>query len=132
MSGEDIIRGSLAALLLVGASACSPRYETIEVDRVAGHVDADVSSSAFEVPEGGLVVFSIDAESEAARRDYDAFDDVELSTEHPSVARIEQGLATGTWMLMGVREGRTVLEVRINGELEDQLPVDVLAQEVTQ
>ena len=34
------------------------------------------------------------------------------------------------WMLMGVAEGQTMLEVRIDGELEDRIPVDVVAQEV--
>lgn len=128
---KHIVRGLLGASLLLGASACGSRYDSIDVQRVAGHADAQGSDREFTVPEGGLFVFEIDPEAVASRRDYEAIDELELETRHPSVARIEQGLATGTWMLMGVAQGQTVLEIRINGELEDSIPVDVPAQEVS-
>lgn len=130
MIGESIIRAGAAALLLLGASACDPRYETIEVERVSGHFEARASGSKFTVPEGGLLVFEVDPGS-AVRRDYEILDELELRTRDASVARLHQGLATGTWMLMGVEVGQTELEVHINGVLEDVIPVDVVVQEAS-
>jgi hypothetical protein len=129
MIGEHVLRGGLVALMLLGAGACTPRYDVLELEWISGPAQAEVSSSELSVPEGRLVVFSVDPVS-AGLRDYDAIDELELTSESPAVARIEQGLATGTWMLMGVAQGQTMLEVRINGELEDRIAVDVIAQEV--
>ena len=40
-------------------------------------------------------------------------------------ARVVQGLETGTWMLLGSREGSTALDVIVNGELEDSISVRI-------
>ncbi|MCX4245021.1 hypothetical protein [Paraliomyxa miuraensis] len=119
----------MAASLLIGAGACSPRYDSVDIQRVAGHADASGSEDGFVVPEGGVFVFELDPDSVAGRRDYEVTDVLELDTRQPSVARIEQGLATGTWMLLGVEQGQTDVELWINGRLELVIPVDVLAQE---
>jgi len=131
MIGKRILSAGLMALALATAGACTPSYEAIEVDWVSGPVAADVSSQAFSVPEGLVVVFSVDAKSRAGRRNYDATDRIELVSQEPAVARLEQGIATGTWMIMGVTPGSTTIEVWINGAREDEIPVDVTVQEVS-
>lgn len=130
MIGKRSIRMGLAALVLASATACTPSYETLEVDWIRGSSDAEASADGFVVPEGKLVVFSADAVSSSVR-DYEVTEKLELSSEEPTVARVEQGLAVGTWMVMGVAEGSTTIEVRIDGVLEDRIPVDVKAQEVS-
>jgi hypothetical protein len=131
MIGQRSIRMTLAALVLASAGACTPSYETLEVDRIRGSIDAEVSADGFVVPEGTLVVFKADAVSSSAR-DYEVTEKLELSSAEPTVARVEQGLAVGTWMIMGVAEGSTTIYVRIDGVLEDTIPVDVSVQEVLQ
>jgi hypothetical protein len=130
MIGERSIRTAVTVLVLLGASACGPSYDTLEVGWIQGPVEAEASGRGFSVPEGKLLVFSADAESSRGR-DFEATDVLELVSERPAVARVEQGLAVGTWMIMGVAEGSTMLEVRIDGELQAQIPVDVMAQEVS-
>lgn len=130
MIGDRSMAAGVLALLIAGASACTPSYEALEVDWIQGPVAAEVSSGELSVPEGRLVVFSAKPGSSRIR-DYDATHALELVSESPTVARVEQGLAVGTWMIMGVSQGRTVLEVRVDGELEDRIPIDVIAQEVS-
>ena len=130
MIGDLRIRMGLLAVVLAGVSACAPTYDTLEVDWVQGSVGADASAEGFSVQEGKLIVFSAKPES-GHGRDYEAIDVLELASEAPSVARVEQGLAVGTWMLMGVARGRTTLEVRIDGALEDRIAVEVTEQEVS-
>lgn len=128
IDARSILTG-LCGLVLLGASACGSPYETIDVEHVAGHPQAHGSDAEFSVPEGGLLVFEVDPMVRSGRRDYEPTDSLELTTVDPSVARIEQGLATDTWMLMGVAQGRTTLQVRINGAVEDEIPVEVVEQE---
>ena len=130
MIGDLRIRMGLLAVVLASASACAPSYDTLEVDWIQGSVGADASAEGFSVQEGKLIVFSAKPES-GHGRDYEAIDVLELASEAPSVARVEQGLAVGTWMIMGVARGRTALEVRIDGALEDRIAVEVTAQEVS-
>lgn len=130
MIGQRSIRMGLAALVLASATACTPSYATLEVERIHGSSDAEVSADGFVVPEGTLVVFTADAVSSSVR-DYEVTEELELSSVDPSVARVEQGLAVGTWMIMGVAQGSTTIEVRIDGVREDQIPVDVKVQEVS-
>ena len=130
MIGELGIRKGLCARVLAGASACAPTYDTIDVEWIQGSVGAEASDEGFSVQEGKLIVFSAKPQS-ARGRDYEAIDVLELASEEASVARVEQGLAVGTWMIMGVARGSTMLEVRIDGELEDRIPVDVTEQEVS-
>ena len=130
MNGQRSIRMGLAALVLASATACTPSYETLEVERIRGSSDAEVSASGFVVPEGTVVVFTADAVSSSVR-EYQVTEVLELSSVDPTVARVEQGLAVGTWMIMGVAQGSTKVEVRIDGVLEDEIPVDVKVQEVS-
>lgn len=130
MIGDLRIRMGLMTLVLAAASACAPSYDTLEVDWIQGSVGAEASADGFSVQEGKLIVFSAKPESGHGRA-YEAIDVLELASEAPSVARVEQGLAVGTWMIMGVARGSTTLEVRVDGELEDRIPVDVTAQEVS-
>jgi hypothetical protein len=130
MSRDRGIRMGLCALVLVGATACAPTYDTLEVDWIRGSADAEASDRGFSVQEGNLIVFAAKPAS-ARGRDYEVTDVLELASEEPGVARVEQGLAVGTWMVMGVARGSTTLEVRIDGELEDRIAVDVTAQEVS-
>jgi len=130
MIGERNIRMGLCALVLAGTSACTPSYDTLEVDWIQGSIGAEASGEGFAVQEGKLIVFSAEPVSSRVR-DYEVTDVLELSSEAPSVARVEQGLAVGTWMIMGVARGSTTVEVWIDGELEDRIPLDVTEQEVS-
>jgi hypothetical protein len=131
MIDPRIIRMVLGALVLASAGACSPSYEALDIDWVQGPVEGEASSRELLVPEGRLVVFRPEAQSRAGRRDYDVTNELELVSERPEVARVEQGLSTGMWMVMGVAQGSTTMEVWIDGVLEDRIPIDVVAQEVS-
>ncbi len=130
MSLGRMMRAALCSWVVIGLSACGSQYESIDVRRVGGHVEARGSHSGFTVPEGGLLVFDVGANAEGSSRDYDVTDVVELSSQDVEVARFVQGLATDSWMLMGVHAGQTSVDVRINGEVVEQIPVDILEQEV--
>lgn len=123
MSGGRILRLGLAAGLLLGLGACDPSYDGISVRRIGGHLDADIDGREMSVPEGGLVVF--EPELRARSGAYDALDELHFESHDPGVARVVQGLETGTWMLLGSREGSTALDVIVNGELEDSISVRI-------
>ena len=123
-----VIRWGAQALVLASVTACAPSYDTLDVGWVRGSSDGEASSRGFVVPEGKVLVFEADPKS-GRGRDFEATDALVLSSEDPAVARVEQGLAVGTWMIMGVAEGSTSLEVWINGAFEERRPIDVTAQE---
>ncbi len=114
----------------MGLCACQTSYESVDIDRIGGHEDARGSAEGFELPEGSLFVFELAPLSSSARQ-YDATDVVELYSHDPDVARVVQGLEADTWMLLGVGAGQTVVELSVNGEIQDQIPVDVAGQEAS-
>lgn len=130
MIGDLRIRMGLLAVVLASASACAPSYDTLDIAGIQGSVGPDAADEGFSVQEGKLLVFSAKPESGHGRA-YEAIDVLELASEAPGVARVEQGLAVGTWMIMGVARGSTTLEVRVDGALEDRIAVEVTAQEVS-
>ncbi|MCH9686380.1 MAG: hypothetical protein K0V04_33415 [Deltaproteobacteria bacterium] len=131
-----MIRGRIVAAWLLAATsalavACSPRYDSVELRRVAGHPAARVSDREITVPEGGLVVIEADALSAAGSRDYEAIDAMELFSGNSDRVRVVQGLRVDTWMVLGVSQGDTEVLVRLNDRVEDGIPVRVTPQEVT-
>ncbi len=129
MKGRRLLRGGLLASLVLGQLACDPSYDGISVKRVAGHVDAEASSQGLSVPEGGLLVFKPEVHAEGG--DYDVLDELEFSVFDASVAPVVRGLRVDTWMLLGSQPGSTEVEVIINGEVQDSIPVTVHAQEAS-
>ncbi len=121
----------LAVAMAVGPLACTPRYDDLEIQRVAGHSGARISSSEFSVPEGVVVVFEAKPRAKGGLRDYEAVDQLELLSVDPERARVLAGLRAGTWMIMGVAEGQTRMIVRINGEVHEEIPIVVTRQGVS-
>lgn len=127
MRRDRILGSCLAALSVLGLAACEPSYEGISVRRVAGSYDAEISGSEMSVPEGAVVVF--EPELQADRGDYDALDVIDFQPHDRDVARVVPGLRAGTWMLLGASRGETELDVFVNDQLEDTIPVRVVLLE---
>ncbi len=120
-----IIRRALIAVALVLGTGCDSRYETVELERVAGADDASVQRDGLSVPEGHVLVFRAQPRAIQGRRDFDVEDRVELRIGHRSVAKVEPGVLADTWMLFGRAAGQTALEVRVNGVVEERIDVTV-------
>lgn len=118
-----------AFLLVLGVGACEPAYEGISLRRVGGNLAAEIDGREVSVPEGTLLIF--EPELEARRGKYDALDEVAFEVLDGDVAQVIPGLRAGTWMLLGATEGRTEVDVLVNGEHEDSLVVRVTGPEVS-
>jgi hypothetical protein len=126
MNGRRALRWPIAGAIAL-VMACTSRYESVEVDRIAGDPEAIVRDEGFVVTEGRVVVFAALPKADPQRRPYDVLDTLELRSADPSVAGVERGLSSDSWLLMGSRVGETLIEVHVDGRLEEFIPVEVVA-----
>ncbi len=119
----------LAMTGLLAIAACGSRYDSLQLERVAGDEAARGNDDGFSVTEGRAVVYEVKPLANDQHRDYDALDELQLRTADPRIARFERGVAVDTWMLIGVSAGETEVHVEINGRTQDTLLVSVRPQE---
>ena len=118
--------------LLASLAGCGSDYETLRVRRLAGAPDADVSAQGFIVPDGRIVVFSAQPVARSSAEDYDVTDTLELRSVDSQVARVMPGVRVNTWAIAAGSVGQTHVEVFVNGEFQDAIPLAVEAQVVAE
>ena len=119
-------RWSWLVVLALTAVGCDTRYEGLSFSRIEGPAEAKVGEDGIELAEGRVVTFEVTPRAIDNRRDYDITDEVDLDSTVTSVARVEEGVKVDTWMILGVEAGDADLEVRVNGDVEDHIPITIL------
>lgn len=104
---------------------CAPDFGGLDIDLVAGPPEAKVDADAVVVPMGSVVAFEATPISLQDRRRYDENDELELSSLDEDIALVAPGPRGDLWTVLGIAQGGTELEVRINGKLETRVPLIV-------
>lgn len=110
---------------VVFATACGSNYESLEISRVSGASNASIGSERFVVPEGRVLVIEVRPLAGRQRKDHDVTDTLELRSVDPSIANVRPGIRADTWLFLGTKSGRTEFEVRVNGNVEEAIAIDV-------
>jgi hypothetical protein len=126
-----IMLWALSVVPLVVASACqSSRYDRVELYRVDGHPDAGIEPGGIVVPEGGVLVFEAQPRAETASPEYVGLERFKLRPADPDVAMAYRAILSDTWVVSGMSIGRTELQVIIDGDVVDEVPVEIVAGQV--
>lgn len=121
----------IAGLALLAALAgCQSDYETLRVRRLAGAEEAEASGQGFIVPEGRIVAFTAKAISRDTAEEYDVTDVLELRSVDSRIARVVPGVRVDTWAITAGSVGQTEIEVFVNGDFQEAIPVVVDRQAV--
>ena len=105
--------------------ACAPDFGGLNIELVAGSVEAQVDADAVIVPEGSVIAFEATPIPLQDRRKYDKDDELVLSSTDEEIALVAPGTDDDLWTVLGIAEGETELEVRINGKVETRIPLIV-------
>lgn len=119
----------LAAASLVATACEQSRYGHVELYRVGGHPDAEIAPSGLSVPDGGVLVFEAQPRSEAASPEYTGLERFKLRPSDPDVAMAHRAILRDTWVVSGMSIGETRLQVLVDNEVVDDVPVEVFAAE---
>jgi len=111
--------------LLASLAGCQSDYETLRVRRLAGPEQSEATGRGFILPEGRILVFSANPIARDAAEDYDVTDTLELRSVDSQIARVVPGVRVDTWALSAGSAGQTELEVFVNGEFQETIPVIV-------
>ena len=130
MNLRTIISTALLASTVCSLAACAPRYESIDVVRRGGAEGAYGSADEFEVPEGGVLLFAAAPVADDSRPEYEEDEgELELFVADPDVAQLIAGRREGEWLMMGIAAGETELEVVVDDELQERIPVIIVEQD---
>lgn len=118
----------LALALAVFASGCGSAYGGVDIYVVGGDLDAVASPAGIRVTEGGVVVIEANPIAEEGHDDYNGLERFELRIADSRIARARRGVLKDTWVINGLAVGTTRVQVRVDGQLEHLIPMQVAAQ----
>lgn len=120
----------LGGALLLSTSACeSSRYDRVELHRTGGHPEAGIAPNGLTVPEGGVLVFKAQPRAAAASPEYEGLERFKLTPSDPDVATAHRAILRDTWVVSGMSIGTTQLLVIVDGDVVDEVPVEIVAPE---
>jgi hypothetical protein len=115
---------------LSAASGCeSSRYGHVELYRVGGHPDAEITPSGLSIPEGGVLLFEAQPRAETGSPEYVGLERFKLRPSDPHVATAHRTILRDTWVVSGMAAGSTRLQVLVDGEVVDDVPVEIVVAE---
>jgi hypothetical protein len=117
----------LASLVVLALCACSPYYDSLDIDQISG--SGQVSNDGIEVEEGRVMLIRARPIARGANR-YQRFDVVELESLNASVVYVEGAREVDQFVVGGVSVGDARILVRVNGRDEDEFFARVIPQEV--
>jgi hypothetical protein len=128
MIGARTLRTLLLVVPLAVMAACeSSRYGHVELYRVGGHPDAEIAPSGLSLPEGGVLVFEAQPRADAASPEYSGLERFKLRPADPDVAMAHRAILRDTWVVSGMSLGETRLQVLVDDQVVDDVPVEVFA-----
>jgi hypothetical protein len=120
----------LALVAIVSTSACeSSRYDRVELHRTGGHPEAEIDPGGLTVPEGGVLVFRAQPRAEVSSPEYEGLERFKLTPSDSSVATAHRAILRDTWVVSGMSIGSTQLLVIVDGDVVDEVPVEIVAPE---
>ena len=114
------------ALLALTLLACSPTYSSLDVYPLDG--DGEVVGNTIELEEGHAMVVHVRPVS-TGYPSYEDFDIVSLESRSPTIAFAEGAREIDEFVIGGVSVGTARITVSVNGRDEDELVVEVVAQQ---
>jgi hypothetical protein len=123
-----IFKPALLAVALCATAACEEaRFDHVELYRLDGDAEAEIGSDGLVVPEGGVLVFEAYPRAEATSPEYVGLERFKLRPSDPDVAMAHRAILRDTWVVSGVSVGTTELQVLVDNELVDRIPVEITA-----
>jgi len=121
---------TIAVLVLVAAlPACGPKFDHLEISAENLTPDeAQVTGEPLVIPPGNAIAVTVEPESRTSK-DYDDDTDVALASEDPAVLDVLVGALDREFVLVGVAEGETCMEVEVDGDRVDCIAVEVRTPE---
>ncbi len=110
-------RSLLAVTLAAPTIGCSPSFGNLEIEAVSNPpvgVTTTIREDEFEIPAGVAIAVRVTPLSDNATP-YEASDRVRLRSQDDSVLDVEPTENRRIFVLIGVAEGDTCVEVEING-----------------
>lgn len=130
MIRSSTIGACLCAAVILSASACeSSRYDRVELHRTGGHPEAEIAPDGLTVPEGGVLVFKAQPRAAAASPELEGLERFKLTPSDSSVATAHRAILRDTWVVSGMSIGTTELLVIVDGDVVDEVPVEIVAPE---
>lgn len=117
-------RWALGALALLG---CQPDFGTIETVAISsppGSVNIERYGTYVEVPAGVAVVIRTDIDSRT-RTEYEDDTRLDLLSKDREIATTYRRPSPREFVVVGLNPGETCLEVTIEGDAQDCIPVTV-------
>jgi hypothetical protein len=123
-------RAALLAVGLCAATACEEsRYDHVDLFRLQGDGGAQIGSGGLVVPEGGVLVFEAHPRAEATSAEYVGLERFKLRPSDPDVAMARRAILRDTWVVSGVSVGTTQLQVLVDNDVVDSIPVEIIEEE---
>lgn len=116
------------ALLAALPCSCGSAYDRVDIYVIGGDFDAVASPAGIRVTEGGVVVIEAEPIAEDGHKPYNGLERFELRVADTRIARVRHGVLKDSWVINGLEVGTTRLQVRVDGELEQLVPLQVAVQ----
>lgn len=118
----------LAGLALLFLAACEIEYAGLDFDvQSSPPVPVSIESDRIEIPAGIAIQVAVRPLSEG--EPYSASDHVLLRSDDPEVLAVYATTNGRQFVLVGLRKGKTCLQVKINRHEKECIDVRVLAPE---
>lgn len=122
-----VLAALLAPTAILGTS-CGSAYERVDIYVIGGDFDAVASPAGIRVTEGGVVVVEAEPIAADEHDPYDGLERFELRVADTRIARVRRGVLKDSWVINGLEVGTTRVQVRVDGRLEQLIPMQVAAQ----
>ncbi|MCX4239940.1 hypothetical protein [Paraliomyxa miuraensis] len=120
------------ALGLFGTVACDPEFGRVSLHQLRATPEAELGAQGIVVPEGGVLVFEAQPRAAEGSRDYVGFERFEMRPSDSRKVEVRRSIVRDVWVVNGVESGSTALQVLIDGDVVDTIPVDVVVGTATQ
>lgn len=115
----------LCALLFAAPAACAPSYGAIDIEPISTPpVSVTVRDFLIEMPAGIAVVVQVSPRSDN-QNEYDDTYKVDLISQDREIFNVYRREDRREFVLVGVAEGDTCVEVRIDGSPQDCIEVTI-------
>lgn len=119
----------IALVGLLALAGCDPEYGTLRIREGAGEFNsAYVGSDGVVVEEGHVIIAFAEPIAAGGTKEYQGLERFQVEAANPSIATVSRGVLRDSFVIAGARIGNTRLEVLINGEIVDTVPLEVVEQ----
>ncbi len=119
-------RGLLVLGLVAAVTGCQPHYSGLVLHYINGAANFD--DSGLEIAEGTAVAVKVKPTSDSAFEDYEVYDLVSMTSFNEGVMFVARAGDVDTFAFVGVRTGKTAIDVFINDRRVDTFDARVLPQ----